>query len=119
MQKHLVFALVATIACTTTLGAQNASRDTVDKVVANQMAQAHIPGIAIAVVRAGKVIKAEGYGFADLEHNVRVTPQTVFKIGSVSKQFLATGIMLLAQDGKLSVDDPVSRHIPGTPASWS
>jgi D-alanyl-D-alanine carboxypeptidase len=92
--------------------------DTVDRFVAAEMVRKHIPGVALAVVRAGKVIKASGYGMADLEHDIRVTPQTVFKIGSVSKQFLATGIMLLAQDGRLAVDDPVSKHFPGTPESW-
>jgi len=82
------------------------------------MASRHVPGVAVAVVRAGKVIKAEGYGMADLEQTVPVTPQTVFKIGSVSKQFLATGIMLLAQDRRLSVDDPVSKFYPDAPESW-
>jgi CubicO group peptidase (beta-lactamase class C family) len=82
------------------------------------MARVHIPGVALAVVRGGKVIKAQGYGVADLEHEVPVTPETVFKIGSVSKQFLATGIMLLAQDGRLTVDDPVAKHLTATPASW-
>ena len=96
-----------------------ATRDTVDRFVAAEMARMHIPGVSLAVVRAGKVIKAEGYGIADVEHNIPVTPQTVFKIGSVSKQFLATGIMLLAQDGRLTVDDPVSKHFAGTPESWS
>lgn len=95
-----------------------AARDTIDRFVAAEMARRHIPGVAIAVVRRGRVIDARGYGVADLEHGVPVTPSTVFKIASVSKQFLATGIMLLAQEGKLSVDDPVSKHYPGTPASW-
>jgi CubicO group peptidase (beta-lactamase class C family) len=95
------------------------ARDTVDRLVAAEMARAHIPGVSLAVVRGGKVIRAQGFGMADLEHEIPVTPQTVFKIGSVSKQFLATGIMLLAQDGRLSVDDPVAKHFPGTPESWA
>ena len=94
------------------------SRDTVDQFIAAEMARMHIPGLSLAVVRAGKLIKAQGYGVADLEHGIAVTPATVFKIGSVSKQFIATGVMLLAQDGKLSVDDPVAKHFPGTPESW-
>ena len=93
-------------------------RDTVDRFVAAEMARKHIPGVSLAVVRGGRVIKAEGYGVADLEHAVPVTPQTVFKIGSVSKQFLATGIMLLAQDGRLAVDDPITKYITGAPESW-
>lgn len=90
-----------------------------DAFVLAEMARQRIPGLSLAVVRAGKVVKAKGYGFADLERSEPVGPETVFKIGSVSKQFLATGIMLLAQDGKLSVDDPISKYLAGTPASWS
>ena len=93
--------------------------DTVDRLVAAEMASQHIPGVALAVVRAGKVLKAAGYGFADLEHEIPVTPETVFKIGSVSKQFLATGIMLLVQDGRVSLDDPVSKYHTGAPESWN
>src|SRR5262245_31386931 len=103
----LIFAIAAHVA---TLHAQPtrsaAARDTVDRFVAAEMGRMHIPGVSLAVVRAGKVIKTEGYGMADLENGIPVTPETVFKIGSVSKQFLATGIMLLAQDGRLTVDDP-------------
>jgi D-alanyl-D-alanine carboxypeptidase len=95
------------------------ARDTVDRFVEAEMARRHIPGVAVAVVRAGKVVDARGWGVADLEHGVPVTPQTVFKIGSVSKQFLATGIMLLQQDGKLGVDDPVAKFYAGAPAAWS
>ena len=93
-------------------------RDTVDRYITAEMAAMHIPGVALAVVKGGTVIKAQGYGSADLENGIPVTPETVFKIGSVSKQFIATGIMLLVQDGRISVDDPVSKHIPGTPESW-
>src|SRR5688572_503107 len=94
------------------------ARDTVDRFIAAEMARTHIPGVAVAVLRGGKVIKAQGYGIADLEHQIPVTPQTVFKIGSVSKQFLATGIMLLVQDGRVSLDDPVSKYYAGTPEAW-
>ena len=76
--------------------------------VTAELTRRHIPGVALAIVRGGKVIKAQGYGKADLEHEIPVTPETVFKIGSVSKQFLSTGIMVLAQDGRVSVDDPVA-----------
>jgi D-alanyl-D-alanine carboxypeptidase len=115
--------LLAAAAYLAPLGAQPvarsaSARDTVDRYVAAEMERMRIPGVALAVVRAGKVIKAEGYGVADLEHQIPVTPRTVFKIGSVSKQFIATGIMVLAQDGRLNVDDPVSRYFAGVPDSW-
>jgi D-alanyl-D-alanine carboxypeptidase len=93
--------------------------DSVDAFVLAEMARIHIPGLSLAVVRAGKVEKVKGYGFADVERREPVTPETVFKIGSMSKQFIATGIMLLAQDGKLALDDPISKYFAGTPASWS
>jgi len=122
--SHRIVALVVAVAAQfAPLHAQPArsaalARDTVDRFVAAEMARKHIPGVSVAVVRGGKVIRADGYGVADLEHEIPVTPQTVFKIGSLSKQFLATGIMLLAQDGRLSVDDPVAKYFPGAPESW-
>jgi len=125
MTARIFAVALAVITCGVPLHAQSAARsslparDSADRYVAAQMASQHIAGLSLAVVRAGKVIKAEGYGVADLEQGVAVTPRTVFKIGSVSKQLLAAGILILAQDGRLSVDDPVARHIPGAPASWS
>jgi D-alanyl-D-alanine carboxypeptidase len=115
---RIIAVLIAVAVQTTPLHAQAAPADTVDRFIAAEMSRQHIPGVALAVVRAGKVIKAQGYGMADLEHGIPVTTETVFKIGSVSKQFLATGIMLLAQDGRLSVDDPIDKYFPGTPESW-
>jgi CubicO group peptidase (beta-lactamase class C family) len=82
------------------------------------MEKQHVPAAAIAVIRDGALVKAEGYGFADVEHRVPARADTVFKIGSVSKQFIATGIMLLVQDGKLGVGDKVSKYLQGTPATW-
>jgi len=122
VSRHIITLIVA-IAHNAPLRAQPAqspatTRDTVDRLVSAEMARMHIPGMSLAVVRGGKLVKAQGYGVADLEQQIPVTPQTVFKIGSVSKQFLATGIMLLAQDGRLTVDDPVSKYFPGAPESW-
>jgi CubicO group peptidase (beta-lactamase class C family) len=74
------------------------------------------PGCALAVVQNGTVAYAAGYGTANLELDVPITPQTVFDIGSVSKQFTAMSILLLAEDGKLSLDDEVHRFIPELPA---
>ena len=121
--KACLLALALAIAIASPLHAQparapQAARDTVDRYVTAELARQHVPGLGLAVLRGGKVIKAEGYGVADLEHGIPVTAETVFKIGSVSKQFIATGIMLLVQDGKVALDDPVSKYFPGTPASW-
>lgn len=78
-----------------------------------------IPGLSLVVIKDGRIVKAAGYGVADRKLQTPATPETVYKIASVSKQFVATGIMLLVQDGKLRLDDPVSRFLEGTPSSWS
>ena len=102
------------------LSAAAATRaDEVDDYMTRQMKAYKLPGVALAIVKDGKIVKAAGYGLANRERNVAVTPDTVFKIGSVSKQFIATGIMLLANDGRLGVDDPVSKYLQGTPESWT
>jgi CubicO group peptidase (beta-lactamase class C family) len=93
------------------------SPEAVDGFITAEMTRRHIPGLSLAVVKAGKVVKAKGYGIANRERGDSVTPETVFRIASVSKQFLSAGIMLLAQEGKLSVDDPVSKYFK-TPMSW-
>ena len=73
------------------------------------------PGCALAVVRDGGIAYSKGYGMASLEHGVPITPQTVFDIGSTAKQVTAAAVLLLAQDGKLSLDDDVRKHIPEIP----
>jgi len=73
------------------------------------------PGCAVGVATDGRPVLARGYGMADLEHDVRITPDTIFEAGSVSKQFTAAAVLLLAREKKLSLDDPVRRHIPELP----
>src|ERR1700754_2159908 len=64
------------------------------------------PGCSVAVSRKGAIVLEQAYGMADLEHDVSIRPQTIFEAGSVSKQFTAAAILLLAREGKLSLDDP-------------
>jgi len=73
------------------------------------------PGAAVSVIQDGKVVFAKGYGLANLELDVPITPQSVFYLGSVSKQFVAASIALLEQDGQLSFDDDVRKFIPDLP----
>ena len=80
------------------------------------------PGCALSVIRDGRIIYERGYGMADLDHNVPITPNSVFHVASMSKQFTAASILLLAREGKLSLDDPVRKYIPeladfGTPVT--
>ncbi len=72
----------------------------------------HTPGCAVGVAQNGERVFAAGYGMADLERQVAITPGTVFESGSVAKQFTAATLMLLAQSGKISLDDPMRRYLP-------
>lgn len=73
------------------------------------------PGAAVGVIRDGKLIYARGYGMADLEHDVPITPQSVFYMASVSKQFVTFAILLLEEQGKLGLDDEIQKHLPDFP----
>jgi CubicO group peptidase (beta-lactamase class C family) len=86
----------------------------VDRVFANWN-KSDSPGCALAVLQNGVVIYERGYGMADLEHDAAITPATPFHVASVSKQFTAAAILLLAEQGKLSLDDDVRKYIPELP----
>ena len=77
----------------------------------------NVPGAVVLVLRDGQPLLRRGYGLADMDAGTPATPQTNFRLASVSKQFTAAAIVLLAQDGKLSLDDPVRKWLPSLPAS--
>jgi CubicO group peptidase (beta-lactamase class C family) len=83
------------------------------------MERRQIPGLAAAVVRDGRIVKAAAYGLASPELGVPVTPQTIFPIASLDKQLTASGVMLLVEDGTLGLDDAVARHLADAPAAWA
>ncbi len=83
----------------------------IDDRVASQI-RAGAPGLALAVVKSGAVVHAAGYGLADLRRNVAVTPDTIFHLASCGKQFTGLGVLMLAEERRLTPDDPVSRHLP-------
>jgi CubicO group peptidase (beta-lactamase class C family) len=95
------------------LGAQ-----TPETIVRGEMERSHIPAVAFAVIKDGKPQIVEAYGKANLEHGVDATPRTVFKIASVSKHFVAAAILLLAEDGKLSLSDSVRKFYEDSPDTW-
>jgi len=90
----------------------------VDSAVEAQQAVQKIPGVSLAVCRAGKIVKAKGYGLANLELDVPVTPETIFQTGSVGKQFTSMAMMMLFEEGKLGLDDKISKYIPQSPPAW-
>jgi len=85
--------------------------DSVDKMF-EQWDNNDTPGAALGIFKDGRIIYARGYGMANLEYNIPITPQTVFRIGSTSKQFTAMCIAMLAEQGKLSLDDNIRKYIP-------
>ncbi len=73
------------------------------------------PGCAVGVGVKGRPVLERAYGMADLERDVENAPDTIFEAGSVSKQFTAAAVLLLARDRKLSIDDPVRKYVPELP----
>ena len=90
----------------------------VDAFALAEMRREQVPGLALGVFRGGRLLLAKGYGYANVEHRVPVTPQTIFQTASVGKQFTAVAVMLLVEDGKLALDDSVTVYLTDAPASW-
>src|ERR1041385_884670 len=113
MTKTVLLALV--LALTAICG----RADKADEYLREQMAKHKIPGAVLKVIQDGRDVKTCAYGLANLELNVPTSVDSVFEIGSLTKQFTATCILLLQQDGKLSVEDRIARHLAHTPAPWT
>lgn len=90
----------------------------IDAFVTTEMARQQIPGVAVGIYRQGDVLLTKGYGLANLELNVPVKSETIFQSGSVGKQFTAAAILLLVDDGKVGLDDSITKYFPNAPATW-
>lgn len=90
----------------------------IDKFINTEMRLQRIPGLSLAVLKNGHILLIKGYGFANIEHQVPVKPETVFQSGSIGKQFTATAVMMLVEEGKLSLGDKITRYFPDAPESW-
>src|SRR5690349_15911088 len=121
MRKNFLFALAVVALLANATWAQIPTKE---KVVAGaeraleKVSKAYVapgPGCAAAVSLNGETVFEKAFGLADMEHNVPNTPQTIFESGSVAKQFTAAALVLLQQEGKLSIDDPVRKYIPELP----
>ena len=113
-----ILPVLALLAATAPAAPDAASLGRIDSFVAAEMRRSQIPGLALALVKDGRVVMAKGYGVANVEHGVPVRRDTIFQSGSVAKQFAAAAVMLLAEEGKLALDDSVTRFFPDAPASW-
>jgi CubicO group peptidase (beta-lactamase class C family) len=92
--------------------------DATDNYIRAEMAKQRIPGLALLVSRGGQVIRAQGYGLANVELQVPVKPETIFQSGSVGKQFTATAVMMLVEEGKIGLEDPLTKYFPEAPVLW-
>ena len=115
MRRPSVAALVALLVASP-LVAQSEAR--LDSLVQAQMAARNIPGVAVAVVRAGRPVALKAYGVMSLEPRTPATVTTAWGIASVSKQFIASGVMMLVQEGKVSLDDEVGKYLPESATAW-
>jgi len=96
----------------------SAETDKIDDYVSAQMRQLHIPGLSLAIVQEGRIAKAQGYGFANLELKAHATTETVYEIGSNTKQFTAAAIMMLVEEGKVHLEDAITKYFPEAPEAW-
>ncbi len=90
----------------------------IDTFVKAEMQREHVPGVAVGVYSRGKILLAKGYGLANVELSVPVKPETIFQSGSVGKQFAAAAVMMLVEQGKVSLDDSITKYFPDAPATW-
>ncbi len=114
---RLIAALLLVCCATQSLGAQftEPMRRGVDSVFMH-LDRTDAPGCAVGVSEQGRMVYTRGYGMADLQHRIAIGPQSIFHVASVSKQFAAIAVALLAEEGKLSLDDDVRKYVPELPA---
>lgn len=92
--------------------------EAVDQIILNEMKKQNIPGFAAAIMVKGNVLHAKGYGYSDLQAKIKVTPQTLFGIGSVSKTMTAFLVMLLNQNRQIDIDDSIREYLPSAPIDF-
>lgn len=110
-------AFIAAPAARQALPAATSLEARADTVVAAAMKEVSIPGVSIAVARRGRTLVAKGYGSANVELEVPATVSTVYRIGSITKQFTAAAVMRLVEAGKITLDDPIEKYLPDFPTS--
>lgn len=92
--------------------------DPIDEYLQCKMQNNNIPGLSLVVIQDGKIRKEQGYGFANVELRVPASAETIYESGSIGKQFTATLIMMLVEEGRVHLNDKISHYLPNTPPSW-
>jgi D-alanyl-D-alanine carboxypeptidase len=117
LELHLLHKVLIAFFTFTTLGSLRA--DDVDDYMKAEMKKLRIPGLSLAIVKNGRLVKAAGYGLSNVETATPATPETAYKVASISKPIIATAVMLLAQEGKVGLNETVARYLPDCPPSWA
>ena len=115
--KRIVYSWCAVIVLAAATASARA--DAIDRYVNDPMRELRLPGVALAVVRGGEIITIRCFGSADLEHAVPVSEDSVFEIGSLTKQLTDVALMMLVEEGKVALDDSVTKHLPQLPPTWA
>lgn len=118
MRSRFCSVLTACIFLAVAALAQNSS-DPVDQYIQAEMQKRKIPGLALLVARDGRIVRAQGYGMSNVELQVPVKPETLFQSGSMGKQFTATAVMMLVEEGKIRLDDPITKYFADAPVAWN
>lgn len=113
MQRNALVGFTLTLLCPHTYA------DTIDHYLRVEMARNHIPGLEVAIVRKGIIVKLKAYGKANIELGVPMLPDSVSQVASTTKTFTGAALMLLVQEGKCTLDDPITRYLPQAPSEWS
>ena len=115
-RTHASLALILLLS--TACLAQDSFATRIDDYIRTEMQSQQIPGVALAVVKDGQVVLARGYGLANVEHQIPVKPETIFQSGSTGKQFTATAVLMLVEEGKLSLEDKITKYFTDAPEAW-
>ena len=118
MIKRSSLPLALLLLLSITCFAQDGVTTKVDDYIRSEMKSQQIPGLALAVIKDGRIVIAKGYGLANVEHEVPVKPETIFQSGSTGKQFTATAVMMLVEEGKLNLEDKITKYFPDGPEAW-
>jgi CubicO group peptidase (beta-lactamase class C family) len=116
LSRFAVLALI--MAWSVCLAATDQKGDAVDDYIRLKWRRNAFRGLALLVSRGGQVIRAQGFGMANVELQVPVTPETIFQSGSVGKQFTATAVMMLPEEGNFGLEDPLTKYLPDATAAW-
>jgi len=118
MRLKILFVIIPFIFAATGRGADVSQSENIDVYIKQEMTKYQIPGLALAVAKDGKILKLKGYGLSSVEFDLPANENTVFQLYSVSKIFAGVAMMKLVEDGKLSLETPVTEILENLPGTW-